>query len=112
MIKLKNGFEIPYNKDFDEFYKDLMESIVRESHRSASSVNPADGQSASEIFLKEVMDNCIFVTHQLFEIAKEREEFSRFIITGFLFNSIICSLPSLGGGAEDDQEPEDDEKIH
>jgi hypothetical protein len=111
MIKLKNGFEVPYNKDFDEFYKDLMESIVRESHKAASSTNPVNGQSSSELFLKEVMDNCIYVTHQLFEIAKEREEFSRFIITGFLFNSIICSFPSLGGPASD-REPEDKENIH
>ena len=111
MIKLKNGFEVPYTEDFDEFYKNLMESIVGESHKSASLVNPMEGQSANEIFLKEVMDNCIYVTHQLFEIAKEREEFSRFIITGFLFNGIICSLPSLGDAGRI-QDPANKEKIH
>ena len=41
------------------------------------------------------MDNCIFITHQLFEIAKENEEFSRFMVTAFLFNSIILTLPEL-----------------
>jgi hypothetical protein len=111
MIKLKNGFEVPYNKDFDEFYKNLMESIIRESHKSISSPDPGSDKSASEIFLKEIMDNCIYVTHQLFEIAKEREDFSRFIITGFLFNSIICSLPSLGGTMQN-SEPGDKDNIH
>ena len=97
MIKLKNGFTVPFNQDFDEFYQNLMESIIRESQKSALSQPSSDPSAAHEAFLKEIMDNCIYVTHQLFEIAKEREDFSRFIITGFLFNSIICSLQVLNG---------------
>jgi hypothetical protein len=111
MIKLKNGLVVPYNKDFDEFYKDLMEAIVRESRRAASSSKAGDETSTREKFLKELMDNCIYVTHQLFEIAKEREDFSRFIVTGFIFNSIICSLPSLEDVTPDGEEG-GKEKIH
>ncbi|OHD71515.1 MAG: hypothetical protein A2W19_16035 [Spirochaetes bacterium RBG_16_49_21] len=111
MITLKNGFVVPYNKDFDVFCKDLMASIVTESRKSAESRPQDEGLSPNELFLKEVMDNCIFVTHQLFEIAKEREDFSRFIITGFLFNSIICCLPTLSGSQPAD-DPKGQNRIH
>ncbi|MBN2161270.1 MAG: hypothetical protein JW807_17920 [Spirochaetes bacterium] len=120
MIRLKNGYVVAYNKDFDVFFQDLLESIVRESRRSAESVRSSDdGLSPNELFLKELMDNCIYVTHQLFDMAKTREEFSRFMVTGFIFNSILCSLPVLEGASEggDEQEAgdesEDDEgRVH
>ena len=111
MITLKNGVVVPYNNDFDVFYKDLMASIVAESRKSAKSRPPNEELSANELFLKEVMDNCIFVTHQLFEIAKEREEFSRFIITGFLFNSIISCLPALNESMSAGH-PREKDRIH
>ena len=111
MIKLKNGLVVPYNKDFDVFFKSLLETMVIESRKSASAAGPAAGLTENERFLKELMDNCILVTHQLFEIAKEREEFSRFIVTGFIFNSIIYSLPmlekDLGIGG-----PDEGEQVH
>jgi hypothetical protein len=114
MIKLKNGYEIPFNKDFDVFFQDLLESIVRESRQSAASVkqNTAKGEDANEAFLKELMDNCIYVTHQLFDMARDREEFSRFMVTGFIFNSIICTLPALGQESPDGEESGGTGKIH
>jgi hypothetical protein len=111
MIRLKNGFVVPYDKDFDVFCKDLMASIVTESRISAESLPQEEGMTPNELFLKEIMDNCIYVTHQLFEIAKEREDFSRFIITGFLFNSIICCLHTLDGSQNEDG-LEGENKIH
>jgi hypothetical protein len=113
MIKLKNGHVISYNKDFDVFFQDLLESIVRESRQSAALAGPPPaGQSQNELFLKELMDNCIYVTHQLFDMAKTQEEFSRFMVTGFIFNSIICSLNVLDGESESDDESGEEGKIH
>jgi hypothetical protein len=119
MINLKNGYVVAYNKDFDIFFQDLLESIVRESRREAESGPQSDsGLSRNERFLKELMDNCIYVTHQLFDMAKKQEEFSRFMVTGFIFNSILCSLPVLEGGSETGDESEsnegsdDEDQIH
>jgi hypothetical protein len=115
MIKLKNGYEVPFNKDFDIFFQDLLESIVRESRQAAAAGGgrqPGE-TSKNELFLKELMDNCIYVTHQLFNMAKEQEEFSRFMVTGFIFNSIIVTLPVLDGDlASDDDDPGDEGRVH
>ncbi len=113
MIKLKNGHVVTYQKDFDAFFQDLLESMVRESRRvAAEHGRPSDDQAKNEVFLKELMDNCIYVTHQLFNLAKEKEEFSRFMVTGFIFNSIICSLPVLENELAPDNEPEDEGPVH
>ena len=73
---------------------------------------PPAGQSRDELFLKELMDNCIYVTHQFFDMAKTQEEFSRFMVTGFIFNSIICSLNVLEGESEADDGSGEKGKIH
>lgn len=112
MITLKNGHTVSFNKDFDVFFQDLLESIIRESRRSSPGGDDADSAESNERFLKELMDNCIYVTHQLFDIAKEREDFSRFMVTGFIFNSIICSLPAVGRGPAAGSGPGNGEKIH
>jgi len=113
MIKLKNGHVVTYQKDFDAFFQDLLESMVRESRRSAAgSGKQPDDRTANELFLKELMDNCIYVTHQLFDLAREKEEFSRFMVTGFIFNSIICSLPVLENEMAPESEPEDEGQVH
>jgi hypothetical protein len=39
------------------------------------------------------MDNCIYVTHQLFTLYQDNEKLTKFIVTGFIFNSIMMSLP-------------------
>ena len=113
MIKLKNGHVVPFNKDFDVFFQDLLESILRESRQSAAHAGPPPaGQSQNELFLKELMDNCIYVTHQLFDMAKTQEEFSRFMVTGFIFNSIICSLNVLDDESGDDDGSGEKGRIH
>ncbi len=113
MIKLKNGHVVTYQKDFDAFFQDLLESMVRESRRTAAERGrPDDERTRNELFLKELMDNCIYVTHQLFDLAKEKEEFSRFMVTGFIFNSIICSLPVLENEISPENEPDEEEPVH
>jgi len=97
MITLKNGKEIKYNKEFDEFFKDLYESIISESKIAVESSFDHDltAVQTRELLLKELMDNCIFVTHQLFEISKTNKELSNFIVTGFLFNSLILNIKEI-----------------
>jgi hypothetical protein len=114
MIKLKNGYEVPFNKDFDVFFQELLESIVRESRQTAAALGGQqfEGTTKNELFLKELMDNCIYVTHQLFNMAKEQEEFSRFMVTGFIFNSIICTLPMLDGDLTADDDDSDEGRVH
>jgi len=94
MIRLKNGIVVKYNENFDVFFKDLLETIILESHKAVrvndKEINNSD--LLNEIFLKEIMDNCIYVTHQLFEISKTNEDLSRFMVTGFIFNSIIYTI--------------------
>lgn len=97
MIKLKNGQEIKYNKDLDQFFKNLLETIIKESRKvvEKNPKKPETHESLNEIFLKELMDNCIFVTHQLFEMSKINEELSKFMVTGFIFNSIMLTISQL-----------------
>ncbi len=96
MIKLKNGVEIVYDKEFDQFFQSLLDGIIRESYRTAKKDRDSGGKSSlNETLLKEVMDNCIYVTHQLFEIAKDNEALSKFMVTGFLFNSVVLSLSHI-----------------
>lgn len=97
MIKLINGFEVKYTEDFDKFFQNLLEAIIYESKQSSIAKKSAPGETKSEkdLFLQEVMDNCIYVTHQLFTIYSSNEKFTKFIITGFIFNSIILSLSNF-----------------
>lgn len=114
MIKLKNGFEVAYNKDFDLFFKDLLKAIIAQSHGDAVTAFPSRKkvETLNDIFLREIMDNCIYVTHQLFELHKENEEFSKFIVTGFLFNGIILSLPNPFEDEDGGKKKEGLESIH
>lgn len=112
MITLKNGHEISYDSDFDVFFRNILESIILESKTDAEKeyhTNHA-GRSLNDLFLKELMDNAILVTHQLFELGKEDEDLAKFMVTGFIFNSIIMSLGSDGtdSGQEDNPPEEDD----
>jgi len=101
MIKLKNGFEVKHNKDFDQFFKNLLSAMITESQIDAENIYstmnkataPEGDASPNEFFLKMLMDNCIYVTHQLFDIAKTNEDMSKFMVTGFIFNSILLSIP-------------------
>lgn len=97
MILLTNGFEIKYTEDFDKFFHNLLEAIIVESKKTSLIKKTGSDESKSErdIFLQEIMDNCIYVTHQLFTLYSDNEKFTKFIITGFIFNSIILSLSNF-----------------
>ncbi len=114
MIKLKNGVELQYTEDFDVFFQNLLESMIRESRKTAlNKYSPGKSdESLNDFFLKELMDNCIYVTHQLFEMSKINEEFSKFIITGFIFNSTVLSLSQFSSEPGQDGDGEDRGKIH
>ncbi len=110
MIKLKNGIEIPYNQDFDEFFKDLLETIIFESKTEIDNRNTGN-QSVdllNEAFLKELMDNCIYITHQLFNMNEEHRELAKFMVSGFVFNSLLLLIQTEK--LIDDSEMVDDEE--
>jgi len=96
MIKLLNGHEIKYNEDFDRFFQNLLEAIITESKKSSliKTSEEKNSESQRNIFLQEIMDNSIYVTHQLFRIYQDNEKLTKFIITGFIFNSVIMALPA------------------
>jgi len=58
------------------------------------------------------MDNCIYVTHQLFEIAKDNEALSKFMVTGFLFNSVVLSLSQMPDKDEEEEGDAGKDMIH
>lgn len=97
MIVLTNGFEVKYTDDFDKFFHNLLEAIIVESKKTSLLKNSDSDEIKNErdIFLQEIMDNCIYVTHQLFTLYSNNEKFTKFIITGFIFNSIILSLSNF-----------------
>ncbi len=103
MIKLINGFEVEYSDDFDRFFQNLLEAVIRVSRISAVKKKSLKDENRSErdIFLQEIMDNCIFITHQLFTLYKDNEKFTKFIITGFIFNSVIIALNEFENNSED-----------
>ena len=107
MITLKNGFEVEYDEDFDAFFKKLLDSVINESKKSAEKKSETpDGESARDMFLKELMDNCILVTHQIFELSQKNEELSKFIVTGFLFNSAVLCLADSSESPETEKNPD------
>lgn len=94
MIKLINGFVVEYSDDFDRFFQNLLEAVITVSRQSAITKKSRKEEARTErdIFLQEIMDNCIFITHQLFTLYRDNEKFTKFIITGFIFNSVIIAL--------------------
>lgn len=109
MIKLINGFEVKYTDDFDKFFQNLLEAVIYESKKTSivKKSNPEETKTEKDLFLQEIMDNCIFVTHQLFTLYSTNEKFTKFIITGFIFNSIILSLSNYSD-IVDPQKTDDD----
>jgi hypothetical protein len=97
MIKLKSGTEIEYNKNFDTFFQQLLAGIIEEAFHIAKNATSGtfNKEDFNDVLLREIMDNSIFVTQQLFDIAKVNEQMSKFIMSGFLFNSIVLSIPNL-----------------
>lgn len=95
MVRLKSGTEIGYDENFDLFFQKLLSSIIAEAIEEVRKGEALDQDGFNKALAKEIMDNSIFVTHQIFDIAKINQNLSRFLVTGFLFNSIILSIPNL-----------------
>lgn len=117
MIKLKNGYEVPYNRDIDAFLNTLARSIIRESIHSPLTSRSASGDAGNESLLREIMDNCIYVTHQVFELFKKDENAGKLLATGFLFNFVILLLQTMEGSGtssydEPPRGPDDPETTH
>ncbi|HOW82410.1 MAG TPA: hypothetical protein PK573_07620 [Spirochaetota bacterium] len=94
MITLKNGTEVEYNKDFDVFFQNLLEKVIVESRKYADEqyLHGNNKKPFNDLFLKEIMDNAIFIVHQLFEMSNKDKKMAEFVMTGFLFNSIVLAL--------------------
>jgi hypothetical protein len=96
MIKLKSGTEIGYDDNFELFFQKLLSSIITESLQAVNNIGEQPDQSEfNRLLAKEIMDNSIFVSHQIFEISRINQSLAKFLITGFLFNSIILSIPNI-----------------
>lgn len=112
MIKLKTGREVEYTQDFDVFFQNLLAAIIAESRRAASAV-PREGKAESagdEAVLHEIMDNSIYIAHQIMEINKRDENLARFLVTGCLFNCAVLTLPHVSKNPANGGEP--GESIH
>lgn len=114
MITLKNGIEIPYNQDFDEFFKELLETIIFESKNEIDNRNTTDESIdiLNEYFLKELMDNCIFITHQLFNMGEEHQKLAEFMVSGFVFNSLLLLIQTNKLFDESEIKKEDEDTFH
>lgn len=114
MIKLKNGKEIQYNQDIDLFFQNLLTEIINDSVEQANKKQEEKSSDLTynQILLKEIMDNSIFVTHQIFEISKLNENLSKFLVSGFLFNNIVLSIPELNEKNIPEKNDKSDEIIH
>jgi hypothetical protein len=107
MIKLKSGTEIGYDDNFELFFQKLLSSIITESLHAVNSTGEHSDQSEfNRLLAKEIMDNSIFVSHQIFEISRINQSLAKFLITGFLFNSIILSIPNINENGNG--KPQDD----
>ena len=114
MIRLKSGTEIGYDENFEVFFQKLLSSIIAESMQAVRKSHNIDvDQSEFNKFLaKEIMDNSIFVSHQIFEIGKINQNLAKFLVTGFLFNSIILSIPNLSDTLDGENTPDGSGIIH
>jgi hypothetical protein len=117
MIKLKNGVTVEYSSDFDDFFRNILDAMIRESRKAVDeNAAPSDSlDSLNESFLKELMDNCIYVTHQIFMLASECEDLSKFMVSGFIFNSILLMMQTKkmsDSTADPDSKNDDGSTIH
>ena len=110
MIKLKNGYEVEYNENFDVFFQNLIESIIHESQKGIVKLREEEkGKTTNELLVQEIMDNSIYVSYQIIEMSKVNEKLSKFMIAGCIFNCILLSFKNLKIDVTDDN---DKEMIH
>lgn len=112
MIKLKNGKIIDFDPDPDKMFRDLMSEIIEESYNSLGNNFNISEEETKNLLMKEIMDQSIYVTHQLFEISKLNKELAKFIVTGFLFNSIVLSIPHLKDKLDSKDQDNSNQIIH
>jgi len=94
MIRLKSGKIVEYDQDFDVFFRRIVKEIIDESAAAANITKTNDRTAEFEKeLIKEMMDNSIYVTHQIFDLYKENPNTAKFMMTGFIFNSVVLNLP-------------------
>ena len=114
MIKLKNGKEIHYNQDFDEFFRELLETVIFESKNTIDIQKSAEKNVdlLNEAFLKELMDNCIYITRQLFDMGDDMKDLARFMVSGFIFNSLLLLIQTNTLIENEDMIEDQDGTVH
>ncbi len=123
MIKLKSGKKIEFQNNLDQFFQILLTEIIEEAYANITYLkNKIDPVSESEIkkqnmdddqlLLKEIMDQSIFVTHQLFDLYSVNKDLAKFLVTGFLFNSIVLSIPNLRKITDTNGSSDDTNYVH
>ena len=104
MFILKNGYKIPYNENFDEFFTTIFDTIVVESKKYiANNHGNLPDKEKNDLLIKEILDNCMLITEQIATISKEDQPFANFISTGILFNSIILNMDNTIESLNPDQ---------
>ncbi len=118
MIMLKSGRSLPVSDDFDVFFRDLMDGVINEAlmnvHEQEENEKMDDNQR-QQLLLKEIMDNCILVSHQVLQISKENESLSKFLVTGSLFQCAVMTFQHSGyqpDNEDHDKGSGDDDTLH
>ena len=111
MIRLKNQTVIDYQEDFDAFFQKIVAEVIKSSLRAASSaVEKGDNADTfNELLLRDIMDNCIYITNQVQELSEKDRNISTLFITGCLFNCMINALSRLGSLTPENSVPKKDE---
>lgn len=114
MITLKNGATIEYQEDFDAFFRSMVSAVIKASLRAAAdSIEKGEtGSNFNDRLLREIMDNCIYISRQFQDIARRDEKLSSLLVTGCLFNCMIMSLSKLGTLGAEDTRDDDDGRLH
>ncbi|HNR87076.1 MAG TPA: hypothetical protein PKM65_01895 [Spirochaetota bacterium] len=114
MIKLKTGREVQYNQNFDLFFQSLLAAVIQESRRVAAAQRTDAPEPASndEAVLREIMDNSIYIAHQIMELKERDENLARFLVTGCLFNCAVLTLPHLPADTGDAGQSAGEDNIH
>ena len=123
MIRLKSGTTVKHEKNLDAFFQKIIDAIITDSKKTVND-NVTDFEllelnenleNLNELYFREMMDNCIIITNQLFEIQKKFPKISKFIISGFIFNAILIAIQSesirLKAEAQEQSNPKN-ETIH
>ena len=94
MIRLKSGTTVQHEQDLDSFFQKIIDAIIIDSKKTVNdnAINFEPSDNLNELYFREMMDNCIIITNQLFEIQKKFPKISKFIISGFIFNAILIAI--------------------